>query len=115
MNVMRAKEILATLADGVDPMTGEVLPPQDCCNQAEVVRALHVALRLMETAESPAKKPKRENAGKPWSSDEESVLISEYQQGIPSHEIAKRHKRTQRAIAARLVHLGVVATREEVQ
>ena len=39
MDVVRAKEILETLADGVNPMTGEILPEWDSCNQADVVRA----------------------------------------------------------------------------
>lgn len=39
MDILRAKEIIEGLADGVNPLTGEVLSPEDSCNQAEVVRA----------------------------------------------------------------------------
>ena len=45
MNIDRAKEILELLADGVNPLTGELLPDSDSCNQVEVVRAFHTALK----------------------------------------------------------------------
>lgn len=44
MDVQRAKELLAVLADGVDPLTGEVLPDDHVCNKGEIVRALHCAV-----------------------------------------------------------------------
>ena len=36
MDILRAKELLAALADGVNPFTGEILPDDDSCNQAEI-------------------------------------------------------------------------------
>lgn len=33
MDLQRARKILETLADGVDPMTGEVLPEEHVCNR----------------------------------------------------------------------------------
>ena len=45
MDVHRAKELLTILADGVDPLTGEVLPEDHVCNKGEIVRALHCAVR----------------------------------------------------------------------
>ena len=48
MDIIRAKELLTMLADGVNPLTGEVLSDEDSCNQVEIVRALNVALRVME-------------------------------------------------------------------
>lgn len=44
MDVHRAKELLTVLADGVDPLTGEVLPDNHVCNKGEIVRALHCAV-----------------------------------------------------------------------
>ena len=40
MDVQRAKELLTILADGTDPLTGEVLPDDHVCNKGEIVRAL---------------------------------------------------------------------------
>ena len=36
MDVQRAKELLTVLADGVDPLTGEVLPDDHVCNKGEI-------------------------------------------------------------------------------
>ena len=41
MDIVRVKEIISALAEGVDPTTGEVLPEDDSCNQVEIVRALN--------------------------------------------------------------------------
>ena len=49
MDIERAKEILRTLADGTDPLTGEVLSDDNVCNRVEVVRALHCVLNELET------------------------------------------------------------------
>ena len=50
MDIERAKELLAVLADGVNPITGELLSDDDSCNQVEIVRALHTAVYTMENA-----------------------------------------------------------------
>ena len=34
MDIQRAKELLTVLADGVDPLTGEVLPDDHVCTKA---------------------------------------------------------------------------------
>lgn len=61
MDVQRAKELLMVLADGIDPLTGEVLPDDHGCNKGEIVRALHCAVeelshrqkkRCLKTTES---------------------------------------------------------------
>ena len=43
MDVQRTKELLTILADGTDPLTGEVLPDDHVCNKGEIVRALNCA------------------------------------------------------------------------
>ena len=48
MDIQRAKELLAVLSDGVNPLTGEVLPEDDSCNQVEIVRALNTVLRYLD-------------------------------------------------------------------
>ena len=44
MDIERAKELLSALADGVNPLTGEVLSRSDSCNQVEIFRALQTVL-----------------------------------------------------------------------
>lgn len=113
MDIERAKELLTVLADGINPVTGEVLSDNDSCNQVEIVRALHTAILTMENAAAKRTRPQPENAGKPWTEEEESQLISEYRSGIKGSEIAKLHNRSKGAIAARLAHLGEISDRYE--
>ena len=103
MDIIRAREILMALADGVNPMTGEVLPPEDSCNQADVVRALHT---LLDAIPSSKLKPQPLNAGKPWNEIEEGKLLDEFDSGMSVSTIAREHGRSKGAIESRLVALG---------
>ena len=67
MDIVRAKEIIATLAEGVDPTTGEVLPDNSVCNKGEIVRAFYAVLIHLD--EKKSKKNMPANAGKPWTAD----------------------------------------------
>ena len=103
MDILRAKEIIEGLADGVNPLTGEVLPPEDSCNQVDVVRALHTILSVLSE-----KKPKSqpENAGKPWTSEDDKTLSQMFDEGKTRKEICDYFKRSSGAITSRLVRLG---------
>ena len=118
MDIIRAKEILAALADGVNPMTGEVLPSGDSCNQPDVIRALHTVFISIETKgvarpapapeEIKKEKPEPENAGAKWAPDEDNVLIAEFESGRSISLIAKKHGRSKGSIEARLIKLGKI-------
>lgn len=110
MDINRVKEILSTLAEGVDPTTGEVLPDNSVCNKGEIVRAFYAVLNHLEE-----KKPKKNmpaNAGKPWTKEDEDLLISLYHSGTPKRDICKTLQRTESGVAARLVHLGIIESRD---
>ena len=113
MDIIRAKEILEILADGMNPMTGEVLPDSDCCNQVEVVRALHTALKYMESEPEKPKRPQPENAGKPWTDEDEEVLCRMFDTGCTKKEICNHFQRSRGAIEARLIRLGKIRDRDE--
>ena len=87
MDIIRAKEILEILADGVNPMTGEVLPGSDSCNQVEVVRAIHAVLKHIDLEPEKPKRPQPENAGKPWTEEDEEVLSRMFDTGCTRKEI----------------------------
>ena len=110
MDITRAKEIISTLAEGVDPTTGEVLPHDSVCNKGEIVRAFYAVLNhLVE------KKPKKNlpaNAGKPQTKEDEDLLVGLYRSGTPKREICKTMQRTESGVAARLVHLGIIDNRD---
>ena len=110
MDINRAKEIISALAEGVDPTTGEVLPDNSVCNKGEIVRAFYAILNHLDE-----KKPKKNspaNAGKPWTKEDEDLLIDLYHSGAPKREICKTMQRTESGVAARLVHLGIIDNRD---
>ena len=112
MDAMYAKQILKSLADGIHPMTGEVLPKTDSCNVPDVIRALHLAVQELEKLEKPARKSQWENAGLPWSESDEKTLCEMFDRGDSKKEICNYFKRSEGAIAARLVKLGKIQSRE---
>ena len=113
MNTQEAAEILRALADGVDPFTGEIFPDDSPYQKPQVIRALFLALSVMEGVPK-GRKVKRvlpENAVKPWEQAEDELLSTEFDAGTPVDEIARRHKRTEGAIRARLVRIGKITER----
>lgn len=59
MDITKAREIIASLADGIDPTTGEILPDNSVCSKGEVVRAFYALL-----AAWPAKEVAKKTAPK---------------------------------------------------
>lgn len=104
MDISRAREIVATLAEGVDPLTGEVLPSDHICNQGEVVRALYTLLN----DKSPTKKSQPENAGMLWTAEADNELKKMYEKRTNIAEISKYLGRTTGAIKSRLNKLGLM-------
>ena len=104
MDIIRAKEIISTLAEGIDPTTGELLDVENVCNKGEVVRAFYTVIQALD-----CKKEKTipENAGKPWSLEEETRLKILYDSRMSQKAIAKELGRTPGSISSRLEKLGL--------
>ena len=60
MDINRAKEIVAALAEGIDPTTGEILPEDSVCNKGEVVRAFYAILNVCGKDKETKKENKKE-------------------------------------------------------
>jgi hypothetical protein len=108
MSPNEAKSIIETLANGVDPETGEVLSAQSVFNNPQVIRALFIATNALDSL---AKREKREKtlpgkAGNAWSETEDSELLSAFDAGGSIIDISTIHGRTEGAIASRLIRLG---------
>ena len=113
MDIERAKELLSALADGVDPLTGEVLDRDNVCNRPEIIRALNTVLCELDKPEKkPVKKHLPANAGKPWTEEDEARLCEMFDSGATRSELCKQFKRTPGALASRLVQLGKLRDRE---
>ena len=112
MDQEKALRILKTLADGIDPGTGEALPAASAYQHPDAVRALFVAIRALETPEAtakrsaPAPRSSAGNSGKPWSKEEDEQLLSAFDGGQPTEAIAETHGRSKIAIEARLAKFG---------
>lgn len=112
MNTKKSLKIINMLADGVDPHTGEKFPLKSTYQQPDIVRALHAAIRALERVQE--LEDRREpngpgNAGCPWDKAEERRMAQAFEAGKSIGEIAKKHKRTEGAIRARLIKLGYLA------
>jgi hypothetical protein len=74
-----AVKILQILADGVDPATGEPFPASSPYQRADIVRALYAAMQALGNpprakASTSQEKPGLENAGRPWTQEEDARL-----------------------------------------
>jgi hypothetical protein len=112
MDPTRAREILRSLAEGINPQTGIAFPPDSPYQQADTVRALYMALEAMGKGSMPRKPreldPDRPKIGAAWTTEEEQQLRDAFQAGKGISEIAAAHGRTRGAITARLVKLGLI-------
>lgn len=104
MEINKAKEIISILAEGIDPTTGELLDADNVCNKGEVVRAFYTVIKVLDSS---GKKSLPENAGKPWTEDEERHLEELYNRGLSKKEISKELGRTTGSISSRLERLGL--------
>jgi len=114
MQEQRARKILQALVQGVDPTTGAELEAGTVLQRADVLRALLAGVAALEQISARAQRRAQlpENVGLPWSSDEERMLVSEFQSGDPLSDIASKHGRTLRAIEARLERLGLITAEQ---
>jgi len=111
MNQSEALGIVRSLANGVDPASGEAFPTGSPYQRADTVRALFAAAQALEQAERierrrvdlPAK------TGQPWSEEEDRTLLASFDAGRGLAELASAHQRTQTGIRARLVKYGRLA------
>src|SRR4051812_32503439 len=108
MDVSDALQIVRFLADGVDPITGEVFPDGSPYQHHRVIRSLSVAVTALERDAERKERESRlpEKAGKPWDDAEDKLLIERFDASVSPKDLAKQHNRTAGAIQLRLVKLG---------
>jgi hypothetical protein len=114
MQPQRAREILLSLVNGVDPLTHEDLPNGTILEKAETVRALLIGVATIEQAMDRASRRAQlpRNIGRTWTAEENSQLHDAFQAGVTLTDIAARHGRTKRAIEARLEKLGLITAEQ---
>ena len=123
MKLEKEIKVLEVLANGVDPVTGEVLDNKSPYNQPDVIRALFVILNELKNPTKKAKLPKKtleekqdenvenglpKNAGLSWTSTEKEDLIKKYKLEVSIDELSKIHCRTKGAITSELKKQGLI-------
>jgi hypothetical protein len=111
MDREEAAWIIDALARGTDPYSGDLLPLDGPLANPDTMKALRTALTALGGGEDrssrlPRKLP--ENAGKPWSSQEDERLSAAYDAGQRLKALTAAHGRTRGAIKARLIRLGKI-------
>ena len=114
MQQSRARQILQSLIQGVDPVTGAELPRETVLQHADVLRALLAGLSALELTAARAQRRSQlpDNVGQAWTTEEEGKLVGEFKNGDSPDAIARKHGRTLRAIEARLEKLGLITAEE---
>ena len=114
MQQTRARQILQSLIQGVDPVTGEELPHETVLQHAEVLRALLAGLSALEQTAARAQRRAQlpDNVGRAWTTEEEGRLVAAFKSGESAPAIARKHGRTLRAIEARLEKLGLMTAEQ---
>ena len=111
MDQAQALAVVRSLANGVDPGSGEVFPPESAYQRPQIVRALYEAASALEQQERYQRRKAQlpQKTGEPWSEDEDRKLLAAFDAGSPLAELATAHQRTQTGIRARLVKYGRLA------
>ena len=116
MTQTRARQILQSLIQGIDPVTKEELSQVTVLQHADVLRALLAGLTAIEqtVARTQRRAQLPNNVGQAWTTDEESRLVAAFKSGDSSVTIALQHGRTFRAIEARLEKLGLITEAQRI-
>lgn len=108
MDATQALAVVRSLANGVDPESGEIFPAQSAYQRPQVVRALYEAATALERIErfDRRKSQMPQKTGEPWSEEEDRRLLAAFDAGRALQELAAAHERTMGAVRARLLKYG---------
>jgi hypothetical protein len=119
MELSQARTIVKTLAEGIDPVTGEDYEPDSPYNHPKVIRALftvHRHARVPTMRMSPDEKRQRNlelgrprNAGLPWTDEDRATVATGFGGGTTIEELAGQLDRSRGAIHAELIRQGLVS------
>lgn len=114
MELQTARQIIDTLARGIHPVTGEVMPEDSPYNAPPVIRALFAVTGALDGFAANTIRARRErgelppNTGKPWKPEDDECLRNGFSSGQATRELAAALGRTRWAVESRLVKLGMM-------
>ncbi|HWQ38357.1 MAG TPA: hypothetical protein VNM24_07050 [Burkholderiales bacterium] len=108
MDATQALAVVRSLANGVDPESGEIFPPESAYQRPQIVRALYEAAAALERQERYDRRKAQMpiKTGEPWTEDEDRKLLAAFDAGRALQELAAAHERTMGAVRARLLKYG---------
>lgn len=110
MELQQARAIVETLAQGIHPVTGELMDADGPYNEPAVIRALFTVARALEGGAGKTSKEPIErrvpNQGRPWAPEDDAKLDAAFAAGADLKPLAQELGRTTFALEARLVKLG---------
>jgi hypothetical protein len=126
MDITKARKITESLANGIDPSTGEIFPQDSPYHHPDIVRALFCLLKN-DKGSNPSAKSKRtaedkqqdnidkglpRNSGFPWTDELKTFVADEYKQGTSPQKIAEKLERTKGSIVSELRKQGIITPEE---
>lgn len=102
-----ARIILLQMLDGLDPTTGEVLPPDHLLNDATVIRALHTAVLALMDVRMPVNRNGRLNAGRAWTEMDRDALAALSRSGASMETMCEKLQRRRRGVQRQLRDMGL--------
>ena len=108
MESTQALAVVRSLANGIDPESGEVFPADSAYQRPLVVRALYEAAAALERIERFQRRKSQlpQKTGEPWTEEEDRKLLAAFDSGRALQELAAAHERTMGAVRARLLKYG---------
>src|SRR5438067_10923421 len=105
MESAQALAVVRSLANGVDPESGEVFPPESAYQRPLVVRSLYEAAAALERIERFERRRSQmpPKTGDPWSEDEDRTLLAAFDAGPALQELAAGDERSMAANRAPLL------------
>lgn len=101
-------KMLTALANGIDPLSGEVFPSDSIYNNVEISRTLFNAIDLLKNSKPKPKKLLPANSHQPWTAQLDSELSELFLKGTSINDIALFFHRSKAGIEARLIKLKLL-------
>ena len=120
MELIEARTIVKTLAQGINPTTGEVFPPDSPYNDPKIIRALfkihelawppgRSKLSLDERCQRNIDRGMPRNAGLPWSDEDREAVASGFKSGKTIRQLATALERSLTAINSELIRQELIS------
>ena len=120
MDFTEARSIVKTLAQGIDPSTGEVFPPDSPYNDPTTIRALFKVVELAwppgrsklsldERRQRNLERGLPRNAGLPWSDEHREAVAEGFKSGKTIRQLADGLERSLTAINSELIRQELIS------